>query len=153
MHILSHFPLCHLLDLTGCSHALLGALPNLPNYNSLAVFHSPHSSRPTPTSIPIPSGALTGSTGSTGGSGGVSGGDPSGAGAGAITNLHPDFLGYHMLPDDKKKLIQMVPVFAALHRHAAARKICSLRKHHLIRKEQVVRDMTANRYLDTLVHI
>ena len=27
---------------------------------------------------------------------------------GVVTNLPPDFLGYHMLPDDQKKLIQMV---------------------------------------------
>ena len=171
MHILTHFPLCHLLDLTGCNHALLGtqhnlqynpsthplnihhtnpsaqpslstlpqplnppspstpfpsstsqptlsvnppfpsfpspptlsvnppfpsfssfvgALPNLPNYNALAVLHcpSPHSTKPTPSS------AITAP--------GVD--NTSGAGA----NLHPDFLGYHMLPDDQKKLIQMV---------------------------------------------
>ena len=141
VHILTHFPLCHLLDLTGCNHALLGtqhnlqynpsthplnihhtnpsaqpslstlpqplnppspstpfpstpsflgALPNLPNYNALAVLHcpSPHSTKPTPSS------AITAP--------GVD--NTSGAGA----NLHPDFLGYHMLPDDQKKLIQMV---------------------------------------------
>ena len=70
--------------------SFLGALPNLPNYNALAVLHcpSPHSNKPTPSS------AITAP--------GVD--NTSGAGA----NLHPDFLGYHMLPDDQKKLIQMV---------------------------------------------